>query len=39
VADLKKYTQLDHYTMNDPQIIWFWEVLQAMDQSEIGLFL
>lgn len=25
--------------MNDPQIIWFWEVLAAMDSSEIGLFL
>jgi hypothetical protein len=39
VADLKKHTHLDHYTMNDSWIVWFWEVLQAMDSSEVGLFL
>jgi E3 ubiquitin-protein ligase HUWE1 len=36
---MKKYTELNGYTKDSPQIQWFWEVLAAMDSSEIGLFL
>lgn len=36
---MKKYTELNGYTNESHQIIWFWETMQAMDQAEVGLFL
>ena len=41
MADLKANTRLCHggYTMDSPQIIWLFEILESLDKIELGLFL
>ena len=39
VADLKANTRLNGYTMESPQIIWLYEVLESLDKMEKGMFL
>ena len=39
VVDLKANTQLRGYTMDSPQIIWLFEILESYDKHEQALFL
>ena len=39
VADLKANTELRGYTMDSPQIIWLFEMLETFDNHEKALFL
>lgn len=39
LADLKANTRLNGYTMDSPQIIWLFEVLESLDKMEKGMFL
>lgn len=39
VADLKANTQARGYTMDSPQIIWLFEMLESFDKHEQALFL
>jgi hypothetical protein len=33
VKDWRTHTELENYTVHDPQIRWFWTVVEAMDAS------
>lgn len=39
VADLKASTQYNGYSVNSPQIQWFWEVMETLDRTEKGNLL
>lgn len=39
VADLKANTQVRGYSMDSPQIVWLFEILEASDKHEQALFL
>ena len=39
VADLKATTQYNGYSVNSPQIQWFWEVMETLDRTEKGNLL
>lgn len=39
VTDLKANTQVRGYTMDSPQIIWLFELLESFDKHEQALFL
>lgn len=33
VKDWRTHTELENYTVHDPQIRWFWTVVEAMDSA------
>ena len=37
--DLKVNTEYNGYTSTSPQVLWLWEVLETLDQSERAQFL
>jgi len=39
VADLKANTDYSGYNANSPQVLWLWEVLEVLDNSERAEFL
>lgn len=39
IADLKAHTNYHGYTINSPQIQWFWEILETLDRTEKGNLL
>ena len=39
IADLKAHTNYNGYTVNSPQIIWFWELMETLDRTEKGNLL
>lgn len=39
IADLKANTNYNGYTPASPQIVWFWELMEALDRTEKGNLL
>jgi len=39
IADLKASTNYNGYTLNSPQIQWFWEIMETLDRTEKGNLL
>lgn len=39
MADLKANTDYSGYNANSPQVLWLWEVLEVLDNSERAEFL
>lgn len=39
VGDLKRHTTYIGYTETNQQIIWFWEVVESFDQTQLGMLV
>ena len=39
MADLKANTEYQHYGPNSPQIVWLFEILESLENSERAEFL
>lgn len=39
INDLKKNTDYNGYNIDSPQIVWFWELIEGLEQQDVGLFL